>query len=57
MAHKLGLKVIAEDIDTADQKRTLAEAGCNFGQGFLFAAPLPAADFENLLLGRQAASV
>ncbi|MGN6388967.1 MAG: sensor domain-containing protein [Burkholderiaceae bacterium] len=57
MAHKLGLKVIAEGIETTDQKRTLADAGCDFGQGFLFAAPLPADEFETLLLGRQAASV
>ncbi len=46
MAHELGLKVVAEGIETAEQQRLLSEAGCDFGQGYLFAQPLPAQDFE-----------
>jgi diguanylate cyclase (GGDEF)-like protein/PAS domain S-box-containing protein len=42
MAHKLGLKVIAEGIETAEQRDMLKAAGCDYGQGFLFARPIPA---------------
>lgn len=42
MAHKLGLKVIAEGIETEEQKQLLFYGGCDFGQGFLISKPLPA---------------
>lgn len=46
MAHKLGLKVIAEGIETVEQRALLGAAGCDFGQGYLFAGPMPGARFE-----------
>jgi len=49
MAHKLGIKVIAEGIETQEHKELLFNAGCDFGQGYLFSKPLPAADFQALL--------
>ena len=49
MAHKLGLTVVAEGIETEDQRKLLAEAGCDYGQGYLFSRPLPAPDFWALL--------
>jgi diguanylate cyclase (GGDEF)-like protein/PAS domain S-box-containing protein len=49
MAHKLGLKVIAEGIETLAQRHLLADAGCDYGQGHLFSPPLPSHDFETLL--------
>lgn len=55
MAHKLGLKVIAEGIETGDQRRLLIEAGCDYGQGFLFSPAVPADEFELLLHGAPAA--
>ena len=50
MAHKLGMKVIAEGIETEQQRQLLTESGCDYGQGYLFSKPLPAAAIEQLLL-------
>lgn len=52
MAHKLGLKVIAEGVETAEQRDWLLHAGCDYAQGFLYAQPLPPDEFEKLLGGR-----
>ncbi len=49
MAHRLGLKVIAEGIETAGQRDLLRAAGCDFGQGFFFSEAVPPAAFEQLL--------
>ncbi|OMH32085.1 bifunctional diguanylate cyclase/phosphodiesterase [Motiliproteus sp. MSK22-1] len=49
MAHKLGIKVIAEGVETDEQKQLLAAAGCDYGQGYLFSKPVPAELFEKLL--------
>lgn len=46
MAHKLGIRVIAEGIETEGQRAMLAEADCDFGQGYLFSKPLAAEVFE-----------
>ena len=44
MAHKLGLKVIAEGIETHDQLAFLRENDCEMGQGYLLARPAPLED-------------
>ena len=49
MAHKLGIKVIAEGVETKTQNQLLKDFGCDFGQGYLFSRPVAAADFEALL--------
>lgn len=49
MAHKLGLKVIAEGVETQQQHDILKEMGCDFGQGYLFARPLPEDEFDALI--------
>lgn len=48
MAHALGMQVIAEGVETAQQRDLLTEAGCDFGQGYWFAHPLSASAFEAL---------
>ena len=49
MAHKLGLKVVGEGIETGMQRDLLAAAGCDYGQGYLFSGPVSADRFETLL--------
>ncbi|WP_169333633.1 putative bifunctional diguanylate cyclase/phosphodiesterase [Novosphingobium nitrogenifigens] len=50
MAEKLGIKVIAEGIETEQQRDLLAAAGCHFGQGYWFGRPMPAEAFTRRLL-------
>lgn len=49
MAHKLGCDVVAEGVEEKDQSQLLKNAGCDFGQGYLFSKPLSASDFTLLL--------
>jgi len=49
MAHKLSIKVIAEGVETVEQRAQLAAAGCDYGQGYLFARPMPAHEMTALL--------
>ena len=49
MAHKLGIKVIAEGVETGTHDQILKGFDCDFGQGYLYSRPLPVNDFEALL--------
>lgn len=49
MAHRLGLKVIAEGVETEGQRAFLSSVGCDYGQGYLFSKPLPPETFEAYL--------
>ncbi|MCP4898349.1 MAG: EAL domain-containing protein [bacterium] len=49
LAHNLGLLVIAEGIETREQHDRLAAMGCDFGQGYLFAKPLPSNEAVRLV--------
>lgn len=49
MSHSLGLKVIAEGVETAEQLAFLQENGCDHYQGYYFSQPVPITTFETLL--------
>ncbi|MGI4896102.1 MAG: putative bifunctional diguanylate cyclase/phosphodiesterase [Janthinobacterium lividum] len=51
MAGALNLLVLAEGVETAQQREHLTALGVQFGQGYLFSRPLPADDFAEKILG------
>ena len=53
LAHTLGMEVIAEGVERADQLACLKEMGCDMAQGFYFARPLPP-EAASRLLARDA---
>ena len=53
MGRSLGLQVLAEGIETEEQRHFLVHSGCQFGQGRLFGEPMTSADFLDTIL-RQA---
>ena len=46
MAHRLGIKVVAEGIETETQMNLLKKAGCDYGQGYYFSKPISVEAFE-----------
>ena len=48
LASTLGMEVVAEGIETTEQRDHLIELGCTFGQGFLFSQPSPASNWTTL---------
>jgi predicted signal transduction protein with EAL and GGDEF domain len=51
LARSLGLRVIAEGVETLRQMEVLNRLGCTIMQGFLFSRPVPPTQLENWLLG------
>jgi EAL domain-containing protein (putative c-di-GMP-specific phosphodiesterase class I) len=49
MGHALGLKVVAEGVETDEQRTLLKRQGCDEMQGYLFSRPVCAADFAKLI--------
>lgn len=53
MAHKLGLKVIAEGVETEQQRDLLINANCDYAQGYLYSRPVPPEEFEEWMKDRN----
>ena len=53
MGHGLGLKVVAEGIETEEAAARLRDFGCDIAQGYLYAKPMPLPQFESWLKGRE----
>ncbi|XKY16417.1 EAL domain-containing protein [Stutzerimonas zhaodongensis] len=49
LAKSLGMQVIAEGVETAEQERYLIDEGCNEGQGYYYSKPVPALELAALL--------
>ena len=49
MAHEIGLKCVAEGVETPEQMKILKDFGCHIAQGFYFDKPLPVGEFEERL--------
>ena len=49
MAHKLGIKVVAEGVETDTQDQILKDFGCDYAQGYFYSRPVPVRNFEMLL--------
>jgi diguanylate cyclase (GGDEF)-like protein len=47
MAHALGMRVVAEGVETAEDAAILRELGCDEAQGYFFGKPVPAAEFKS----------
>jgi EAL domain-containing protein (putative c-di-GMP-specific phosphodiesterase class I) len=53
LAHDLGLRVVAEEVESGEQRDLLARIGVDLFQGFLFYAPMPAEELPEALLGAR----
>ena len=51
MASRLGIKLIAEGVETIEQAELLVTAGCALAQGYYFARPMPEAEFLEFVTG------
>ena len=49
MAHRMGMKVVAEGIENKQQSEFLCNHGCDYLQGYFYSKPIPDRDFLELL--------
>lgn len=56
LAHNLGLRVVAEGVETEDQFAMLREMGCDCAQGYLFSRPITADEMGARLAAEKASA-
>ena len=49
IGHQMNMVVVAEGVETEDQRHFLLEQGCDLAQGYLFGRPMPVEEFVNWL--------
>ena len=49
LSHELGMKVLAEGVETKEQLNHIIEVGCDYAQGYYFYKPLSVEEFEKIL--------
>lgn len=49
MAHEIGIKTVAEGVETEEQVRFLRQSGCDYIQGYYYSKPLPEEEFVEFL--------
>jgi diguanylate cyclase (GGDEF)-like protein/PAS domain S-box-containing protein len=54
LGHKLGMRIVAEGVESEEQRQYLYRNRCDEMQGFYFAKPLPAAEFASMLADSRA---
>jgi EAL domain-containing protein (putative c-di-GMP-specific phosphodiesterase class I) len=57
LAHGLGLRTVAEGVETEEQWRLLAELGCNYAQGYLISRPATAVQLQPMLQASRSVRV
>jgi EAL domain-containing protein (putative c-di-GMP-specific phosphodiesterase class I) len=57
LGRDLGMRIVAEGVETRSQRRELARLGCHDGLGHLWAPPLPPGSVLDQVLGRVAAAL
>ncbi len=53
MAHRIGLKVVAEGVEKLEHLEILNKLKCDLAQGYLFSRPIPKPNFEELYLNKK----
>ena len=51
MSKELGMRTVAEGVETREQADFLRDAGCDMAQGYFYSKPIPTDEFERLLEG------
>jgi EAL domain-containing protein (putative c-di-GMP-specific phosphodiesterase class I) len=54
LGRSLGLRVVAEGVESCEAHERLAAMGCDHGQGFLYSHAVPAEEFEACIAGAEA---
>jgi diguanylate cyclase (GGDEF)-like protein len=57
MGKQLGLKIVAEGVETDDQRQFLLDLGCDYAQGYFYSKPMEVGDMTRLLQTQQGGSV